>query len=787
MKTHFFCGLVFLLWCSAAFGDSGVMVKTHSKWRNSLKPKGQTAPAVILASSGKANYPIVLSAAPTTMDEKAAADLAVWLKEMTGAEFPVVKESAGTAFSGKIISIGKTARHQISKIPKPRMNLGRDGYAIDVKDGSIFITGGSKRGVINGVYSLLEEDLGCRWYAPQTQTIPSRPTLRFTPVSRSYRPPLEDRRSPYYADVWDIDWSLRNRTYCSAAPVKTQWGGHPRIWGFVHTFNALLPPDEYFKDHPEYFSELNGQRRPMQWCMTNPDVLRITKDKVREILKSAPDTEFVEVSPNDWQDYCECTNCKKIIDEEGTYMGPLLWFLNQVADSIKDDYPNAKINTLAYLGTVVPPKNIKPRENVSFWLCTDSYAWSRPNEFAWETEKFAKSIEGWGKVKANIIIWDYPSSFRYMTPNLNMPVHQANLKYYIKNGATGVMYQCAHDVNYAADHSFLRSWVWAKQLWDPSRDTRALMRDFNFGYYGAVAPYLQKYDDMLWDAWKLVYKRRTDKTPPNPVDKAFVARGWDLMKQAEAAASGDTELTRRVKVAQMPLMYVKATYGPGTDFPAYAALLDDFEKTARAAGAKYIENAFQGPDIDKQFAFWRKLADTKPENVNYLELPNQWNFAIDPDNKGIEGKWFAEDFDDSGWANVRSDTGNGWESQGFKDYHGYAWYRMSGDIPADVLSVEGLKLLFLAVDEQAEVYINGQKAYEHTVASTGRSVEILWTEPFMFDPKPFVKQGSNTLAVRVHDTMGMGGIWKPVYIAWGSGVDPAIFEEVVKIKKQSGY
>ncbi len=761
-------------------------VEANPRWRNSLKPNGAPSAAITLASSGKTDYTILISSGPTTMDEKAAADLAMWLKEMTGADFPVVKETPGFRSTGKVISIGQTTLYFLSGLPKPRIDLGRDGYSIATKGSAVFITGGKKRGIINGVYSLLEEDLGCRWYAVGTQTIPKSPNLRFTPVPRSYRPVLEDRRSPYYADAWDIDWSLRNRTYCSGAPVKLEWGGHPRIWGFVHTFNALLPPDEYFKDHPEYFSELKGKRQPMQWCMTNPDVLRIIKGKVKDILKAAPDTEFVEVSPNDWQDYCECVNCKKIIDEEGTYMGPLLQFINAVADSIKDDYPNAKINTLAYLGTIVPPKNIKPRPNVSFWLCTDSYAWSKPNEFAWETEKLAKSLEGWKKVNANLIIWDYPSSFNYMKPNINMPVHQANLNYFIRNGATGVMFQCAHDVNYAADHSFMRSWVWAKQLWDPSRDTRSLMRDFNYGYYGAAGPYMQKYDDMLWDAWNQVRKHRKDKNPPDPVDKAFVAKGWDLMKEAEAAASGDTELTRRIKVAEMPLMYMKATYGPGTDGAAYAALLDDFEKTARAAGARYIENAFQGPDIDKQFAFWRKLAAVKPEDVSFIGIRNEWRFATDPTNAGMDAKWFSADFDDSGWAKVRSDTGNGWEAQGFKDYHGFGWYRQEGEIPAELLEKKDLKLMFLAVDEEAEVFINGQKAFDHTVASTGRSVEVLWTEPFVFDPRPFLKPGRNTLAVRVHDTMGMGGIWKPVYFAWGDGVDPTTFEEVLKIKKETG-
>jgi len=764
-------------------------VDFNSKWQNSLKPKGAATSTITLSKDSKTDYTILISSNPTTMDVKAAADLAMWLKEMTGAEFPVVKESVVFKPGAKVISIGKTLLYSVSGIDKPKRDLSRDGYMISVKDSAIFILGGKKRGIVDGVYSLLEEDLGCRWYAPGTQTIPHRSTLKFKPVSRTYVPILEDRRDPYYADtMFDIDWSLRNKTRSRWALVPAEWGGHPRFFRdmMVHSFNAFIPPGVFLKSNPEYFSLVKGVRQPFQQCLTNPVVLQMVIDQVRNGLREDPSIEIVEISPNDGYGYCECENCKKISDAEGTQMGPLLQFLNKVSDAIIKEFPDVKINTLAYLDTITPPKTIRPRSNISFWLCTDAYAWGKPNEFAWETKKLDDALKGWSKVHANMIIWDYPSNFTYMVPNINMPVHQKNLAYYIKHGATGVMYQCAHaETNFGADHSFMRSWVWAKQLWDPSKDTRALTRDFNYGYYGAAGEYMQKYDDMLWNAWGIVRMHWKEKTPPNPIDKAFVAKGWELMKQAEAAAAGDPELLKRIKTAQMPLMYMKATYGQGNDTAGYLALLDDFEKTARAAGVTNVENAFQGPDIDKIFAMWRKMAATDLDKVGYEELNNEWKFSPDKNNVGMDSKWFATDFDDSSWAKIRSDTGGGWDTQGFSGIHGWGWYRQVLDIPADMISKEALKILFLAIDEEAEVFINGQRACDHTVASTGRPVEILWTEPFMLDPTPFIHPGKNVIAVRVHDTMGMAGIWKPAYFAWGKNLDTTTFEEIMKRKKEA--
>jgi len=81
------------------------------------------------------------------------------------------------------------------------------------------------------------------------------------------------------------------------------------------------------------------------------------------------------------------------------------------------------------------------------------------------------------------------------------------------------------------------------------------------------------------------------------------------------------------------------------------------------------------------------------------------------------------------------------------------------------------------------VYINGELAFEHTVASTGLPVETLWTTPFGFDPKPFLKPGVNDIAVRVHDTIGMAGIWRPVTLIWGEAdYSPMLLWELVQEK-----
>jgi hypothetical protein len=139
---------------------------------------------------------ILLRAEPTTQDRKAADELAHWLGQMSGAEFAIQREQAGQPAPARVISIGRTDLLSQARLPRAGAELGKDGYAVAVKDEALFIIGGQRRGPMNGVFALLEEELGCRWYARGTATIPHRPELILKPVPRVSVPRF-DRREVY--------------------------------------------------------------------------------------------------------------------------------------------------------------------------------------------------------------------------------------------------------------------------------------------------------------------------------------------------------------------------------------------------------------------------------------------------------------------------------------------------------------------------------------------------------------------------------------------------------------
>ena len=162
------------------------------------------------------------------------------------------------------------------------------------------------------------------------------------------------------------------------------------------------------------------------------------------------------------------------------------------------------------------------------------------------------------------------------------------------------------------------------------------------------------------------------------------------------------------------------------------------------------------------FRFYRKKARLSERDdwdhavavVSSTELPTaNWRFVTDPEGTGHERGFFAEKFDDSSWRRIG--VGN-WETQGFKDYDGFAWYRITFDAPPKGGS-NAAELNFGGVDEEAWVWLNGVYVGQHAEGMSG------WNRPFQLDVTDELRWGGcNVLVVRVFDSRLGGGIWKPI-------------------------
>ena len=521
------------------------------------------ADRLLLAEGGATGYAVVVHRGATPAERHAAEELARFLEQISGAKFPLQLAEAPVPEAARAIAVGPEAAAAV--IAPPEIGrLGSEGYIYRTRGSVLAIAGGRPRGTLYGVYSFLEDLLGCRWFTPDVSRIPKKERLEFRALDRTYVPPLESR-STDYPNSRDADWAARNKINGTQTRLDESRGGKIAYGPFVHTFNSILNPRDHFQAHPEYFSEVNGKRIAgrTQLCLTNPDVLRIATDTVRRWMRGQPQATIFSVSQNDWHNYCTCAACRKVMDEEGSPAGVYLRFVNAIADAVRDEFPDKAIDTLAYQYTRKPPLKAMPRPNVIVRLCSIECCFSHPLVARGEIDKanaeFAADLRQWGEISNRLYIWDYVINYAHsIMPFPNLYSLKPNIDFFIKNGVKGI-YEEANYFSKGGEFAELRTWIIAKTLWDPSYDTDRAIDEFLDGYYEEAAVPLRRYIDLIHGKAKMdgIHFRIYDP-PTSPLfSDDVMARAAELFDEAEKAVADKPAVLHRVKVARLPIQYVQ--------------------------------------------------------------------------------------------------------------------------------------------------------------------------------------------------------------------------------------
>ncbi|MDH4241072.1 MAG: DUF4838 domain-containing protein [Phycisphaerae bacterium] len=557
--------------------------------------------ALTIAEDGVAKAVIMVAPDASEPEKHAAAELAEFLQQITGGKF----ETTYGFVSGKSrILVGQKA----AKLAIPNFStkgLGSDGIVIRTIGNDLILAGGEPRGTLYAVYTFLEDHLGCRWWSSKASTIPKKPTLKVGKLNVRYVPPLEYRES-FWFDAFDGDWAVRNKSNGNSERLDTKRGGKHSYQGFVHTFFPLIPPQTYFKDHPEWFSEIDGKRKyeHAQLCLTNEEMRKELVKNLKARLRSNPAATIASVSQNDWHGYCQCSKCAAIDKEEGSPSGSLLHFVNAVAADIEEEFGNVAISTLAYQYTRKPPKNVKPRHNVIVRLCSIECSFSKPLSDE-RNQKFRDDIVGWSKVCNRLYIWDYTTNFRhYVMPHPNLRVLGPNVTFFVDHNVKGVFEQGAYQ-SYGSEMAELRAWVLAKLLWNPKLDGEKLIDEFIEGYYGAAGPHIKAYLNVTHDAveasgeWLGCFSEHTAKF----LSLETLSKGWGHLKAAEEAVKDNPALHFRVQVSQLPVMYVfmmrwdelrDKTQAASADWPMPDTIKETYERFLEVAKRKNMTHLSEG-------------------------------------------------------------------------------------------------------------------------------------------------------------------------------------------------
>lgn len=509
---------------------------------------------IILAKDGKTDYVIRVSP-DDKVANTAAKELAQYLKEATGAYFPIngLQDPSAKPF----IAVGPDAAKKF--FPEQNIDfakLGDDGIVIKTINGNLLLTGaeGAQRGTLYAVYDFLENTVGIRWWTSSETYIPKQNNLTIPVINTVYAPKMLYRDTFYLDTLPNGKFAARLKCNAHYNGITAEYGGKHKILGWCHTFYPLLPPEKYFKDHPEWYSEKDKKRSSdfgSQLCLSNDEMRKELTKNALEWLRKHPEADMISISQNDGcriKNGCDCAKCIALAKQEDSPSGPLIKFINQVAEDIEKEFPKVRVETLAYTYTLKPPKTLKPRKNVVIFLCIQTL----------KPEDFSEKVKNWSLVApGQLLLCYYTADFKdyiqIVRPDI-IEITAKNIRYLAKNNlAFGMMLFGDHSCN-CGDFVQLRTWVFAHLLWNPDLDEHALIKEFMYGYYGDAAKPLMDYFELLNKscASDSLFKLKGN-------EQEFFKEAFSLYEKAAALVKKNPVLSQRVRRAKMSLdwTYIK--------------------------------------------------------------------------------------------------------------------------------------------------------------------------------------------------------------------------------------
>lgn len=505
------------------------------------------------------SHAIIVAPEASPSEQKAAEDLKNALESCLGGEFPLLTAAPGD--DTPMIIIGQGALAQSFGVDPNPEKLGEQGFVWLTTAPHVVIAGTPEVGTMYGVHRFLGEILGVRWYAPGVSILPEMDELPVPELDRLEKPAFQWRHTSYNWPGKDDEFLAHMGDNNGSHDGQSVYGVEQYHDGRCHSYYRFVSPDEFFDEHPEYFSEIGGVRirKETQLCLTNPDVLTIVTERMLQRMANDPGAQQHNFSQMDFYNNCQCDNCRAMNELYQSQGGTQFWFINQLAEATSAVYPDKLIGTLAYMYTEEPPVGLEMHPNTAVWLChmfpsCDSH----PISTCPHNADYKRRAEAWSGLVDHLYIWHYYVDFmHYYNPFPNFRALSSDIKFYRDIGVEGIYLQGMGHSGGGGEFSLLRPYYGMNLLWNPDLKPFFLRRDFLRGYYGEAWRPIESYIEMLHDKVEAddVHMHLYINPGAGHLTDEVMDRAHELFNEAKAKVADDEVLLERVKVARMPLVY----------------------------------------------------------------------------------------------------------------------------------------------------------------------------------------------------------------------------------------
>ncbi len=475
---------------------------------------------------------------------------------------------------------------------------GADGYVVEESADCVRVRGVSERGVLYGVYALLES-FGCRWYdyEEQDQVVPRKSELAFTGRMesspdfhvRSLLVLPRDALAPRIVDwMGKVGYNWLELAGSLNAPLRYEGiRSEARRRGLIpiltgHTLERAFSLQELRESRPELFAELKGVRAPASlpgWtgggqhrlCDTNPEAQELTAQKVLAVLRQYPEMEVVGITPIDGQEgWCDCAECRRIQPRAactgrhgGQTRSDQHWhFVKGVMGHVWQELPHMQVIMWGCYNYYDPPlleENLLPADKC--WAMIDNFERccthdiDAPPELCWINPPRLECHRRWLEMfpERVYLYSELTGRFDFNLGRIGaLPAHsqiQRDFAIYKELGVMGSSTNWEPSSMAAPSNMYFTGRV----LWDVGLDAKGMREDFYQAYYGPVAEQMRAFFAALGEL-PLDYTRHTSWGSPEPLiyqlSEERIGRLTQLIEEATVSTPEEPYLARVVEVQE---------------------------------------------------------------------------------------------------------------------------------------------------------------------------------------------------------------------------------------------
>lgn len=387
--------------------------------------------------------------------------------------------------------------------------IGMDADEVDIKgpDGSLVKEKMQSLGTMFGVADFLERFAGVRWYYPgELGTIVPKSDDLIVPPCNYEDGPVFSRRH-----AWTRQLVKENRAFAY-------------IWrygeGIGHGNHSHEGWADIFPGKPELFALKRDGTREMtyfggQLDYTNPEVKELELQRLKEFYKTGnsklwktrpPRNSYFHEFPSD----CMGENCAPAFQEYlKSYKGDrpeieqfsklIHQFYVDIAAEAEKLWPEKYMLFGAYSRYTLPAESVPYRKNMIAEVCImDGLAFHKePAKYKFWLDVLRQYTERTGNKP---YFWHYPT---WPMESTNAPLifpHLVNRWHRDAKDIAQGAFLCGLMRSWEQDH--LNAYIWMKSMWNPDFDVQAALDEYYTLCYGAAAPVMKEYFDLLIDRWE---------------------------------------------------------------------------------------------------------------------------------------------------------------------------------------------------------------------------------------------------------------------------------------------